>query len=97
MIKRDPQKVWLKTGKEKIKLYKRLIVISGLVVVLFAYALAYLAYTDKPIKSDAIVLFVGPDYEARLKEAHKLIEEGYANTIIIPVQNNSLFPYPSRV
>lgn len=61
------------------------IAILGFVVALFTYAPAYLAYADKPVKSDVIVLFVGPDYEARLKEARKLIEEGYAQHLIVPV------------
>jgi len=68
-------------------LCKYLIVIFVFIIALFTYAPTYLAYTEKPIKSDAIVLFVGPDYGARLKEARKLVAEGYANTIIIPAQN----------
>jgi hypothetical protein len=48
------------------------------------YAPRYLAYADKPVKSDVIVLFVGPDLNARKKEALKLIEEGYARRIIVP-------------
>ena len=61
-----------------------IIAILVFVVALFAYAPAYLTYADKPVKSDVVVLFVGPDYEARLKEARKLVEEGYARYLIVP-------------
>jgi uncharacterized SAM-binding protein YcdF (DUF218 family) len=48
------------------------------------YAPKYLTYADKPVKSDVIVVFVGHDFNARKKEAFKLIEEGYAQTLLIP-------------
>ena len=67
---------------------------------LVLYAHYYLVYTDRPLKSDVIVLLLGPDFEAREKEAHQLITEGYANHLIIPAygkilkatDNGSLFP-----
>jgi hypothetical protein len=48
------------------------------------YAPQYLAYADKPVKSDVVVPFVGNDFNAREKEALKLLEEGYAQHLIIP-------------
>ncbi len=53
---------------------------------LAGYALAYhyLNFSEAPEKSDAVVLFVGPDQDQRLKEAHQLMYEGYADTLIIP-------------
>lgn len=47
------------------------------------YAPGYLAYADKPEKSDIIVIFVGPGVNERLKECYKLIEEGYAENLIV--------------
>nr|WP_319392929.1 ElyC/SanA/YdcF family protein [uncultured Desulfobacter sp.] len=44
----------------------------------------YLNINDKPAVSDAIVLFVGPDYDKRLQEAHQLMKEGYADILIVP-------------
>lgn len=48
------------------------------------YAPKYLAYADAPVRSDAIVLFIGPGFSAREMEAWKLIEEGYAEYLLIP-------------
>ncbi len=60
--------------------------ITILICCLAGYALTYryLNFSEAPEKSDAIVLFVGPDQEQRLKEAHQLMYEGYADTLIIP-------------
>ncbi len=44
----------------------------------------YLNFSEAPEKSDVVVLFVGPDQDQRLKEAHQLKYEGYADTLIIP-------------
>ena len=50
------------------------------------YAPKYLAYADSPVKSDAVVLFVGPGYSAREMEAWRLIKEGYARYLLIPAR-----------
>jgi hypothetical protein len=55
-----------------------------------SYAPHYLAHSDQPNKSDAIVLMVGPDYEAREKEAHDLIEESFADYLLIPAHGTIL-------
>jgi hypothetical protein len=44
----------------------------------------YLNLRTNPIKSDAIVLFIGPGLDKRVKEAHQLMYEGYADTLLIP-------------
>jgi hypothetical protein len=44
----------------------------------------FLVRSDEPTRSDAIVLFVGPDFVPRKQEAVKLIQEGYARFLIIP-------------
>jgi len=55
-----------------------------LLVTLFLYGPAYLTKADKPVKSDAVVVFVGPGNEFRFKEARKLIAEGHARYLIVP-------------
>lgn len=66
--------------------------------VLAFFAPRYLAYADKPVKSDAVVLFVGPNFSAREREheAKRLIKEGYAEYLLIPAigavrKNSSTF------
>ena len=54
------------------------------VVAAIWYAPHYLAYADKPAKADVVVLIIGYDYNARKKEAIKLIEDGYAQHLVIP-------------
>ncbi len=48
------------------------------------WGVAYLGYCDSPQKADLIVLFLGPEREDRKKEAFKLIEDGYAETVFVP-------------
>ena len=60
-----------------------------LVLVLLAgtsiyYAPCLLAYADKPVKADAIILFWVPSLAAREKEANLLLNEGYAKFLIVP-------------
>ncbi|NWH03712.1 YdcF family protein [Desulfobacter latus] len=50
----------------------------------YVWTYQYLNFSEPPEKSDAVVLFVGPEQEQRLKEAHQLMHEGYADTLIIP-------------
>jgi hypothetical protein len=47
----------------------------------------YLMYSDKPAGSDAVVLFVGPGFEDRQKEACQLIAEYRPNFLIVPAYN----------
>ena len=44
----------------------------------------FLAFSDQPVKSDAVVLFLGDERGTREKEANQLILEGYADFLIIP-------------
>jgi len=65
-----------------------------LVVILFAllaltlagasYAPRFLAYSDVPVKSDAVILFVGENFKDRKTEAFRLLKEGYARVLIVP-------------
>ncbi len=55
-----------------------------LIINIIIYAPYYLLYSSGYRKADAIVLFLGPDFTARQKEAYKLINEGKADFLIIP-------------
>ncbi len=65
--------------------------ISNLII----YAPHYLPYSSDYRKSDAIILFLGPDFTARQKEAYKIIEEGNADYLIIPAYNK-IYKIPDK-
>jgi uncharacterized SAM-binding protein YcdF (DUF218 family) len=67
-----------------------LMAILLMMTLLVIFAPRYLAYSDVPRKSDAIVLFIGPGNEERLNEARQLIRDGYANYLIIPLYGEVL-------
>lgn len=48
------------------------------------FAPRFLAYSDKPVKSDAIILFSGQELQARLMEAMQLIKEGFSDYLFVP-------------
>jgi len=52
------------------------------------YASQFFTCADEPVKSDAIILFDGPNFMAREKEAHRLLDEGYARFLIVPAFQN---------
>jgi hypothetical protein len=56
------------------------LLIGGIIV----YAPHFLLYSSSYQKADAIILFLGPDFTARQKEAYKIIDEGMADYLIIP-------------
>jgi hypothetical protein len=56
----------------------------ALIVGAVAYAPYYLVRTDKPVKSDVIVLLVGSKFTPRKEEVFRLIEEGHAQRLVIP-------------
>jgi uncharacterized SAM-binding protein YcdF (DUF218 family) len=45
---------------------------------------SFLIVSDKPVKSDAVVLFLGGEKGTREKEARQLMQEGFAEYLIIP-------------
>jgi hypothetical protein len=61
-----------------------IIILCALVVGAVAYAPYYLVRTDKPVKSDVIVLLVGSKFTPRKEEVFKLIGDGYTRRLIIP-------------
>jgi len=72
--------------------------VAFVVLVVTAMYLApyYLVFSQKPEKSDAIILLVGPNDEARRREAGQLIREGYAEYLVIPSLNRVLRALPDR-
>lgn len=67
-----------------MKRFILLLIILALIVAAIAYSPYYLARTDKPVKSDVIVLLLGSNFTLRKEKTFKLIEEGYARHLIIP-------------
>jgi uncharacterized SAM-binding protein YcdF (DUF218 family) len=70
-------------SKKKILTYLLLVFLAILFVALY-YGPRYLTYADKPLRSDALVLFVGLDNKARQEDANRLMSEGYARYLFIP-------------
>jgi uncharacterized SAM-binding protein YcdF (DUF218 family) len=71
-----------------VKKSKRRLLILLLIILLIVFAAVtaprYLQYSSSYSKTDAIILFLGPDFSARQKEAYKIIDEGKADYLIIP-------------
>jgi hypothetical protein len=64
---------------------KLLIILFLLIAILGVYAAPrFLRYADKPVRSDVVILFVGPGLEDRLLEARQLVRDGFADALIIP-------------
>jgi hypothetical protein len=70
--------------KKRFLFWLLIVLLIGNAVV---YAPRYLLYSSDYRKADAIVLFLGPDFTARQKEAYKIIHEGMADYLIIPAYN----------
>jgi uncharacterized SAM-binding protein YcdF (DUF218 family) len=71
---------------------KRLFVLILVILSLLGLILSapdYLLYSSPYRKSDAIVLLLGPDFNARQKEAYDLISNGMADYLIIPAYNKT--------
>jgi hypothetical protein len=59
-------------------------IILAFIIAGIFYAPYYLVRTDKPAKSDVIVLLIGSKFTPRKEEVFRLIEDGYARQLIIP-------------
>jgi hypothetical protein len=71
---------------------KRLLVLILVIMSLLGlilYAPHYLLYSSQYKKADAIVLLLGPDFNARQKEAYDLLSDGMADYLIIPAYNKT--------
>lgn len=72
------------SSKNKKLICFSILLVLGIFFVVLYYAPRYLTYADKPLRSDAIVLFVGPDNKSRQEDANRLMAEGYARYLFIP-------------
>ncbi len=70
--------------KRKILIYFLVLLLLAIFFVALNYGPRYLTYADEPLRSDAVVLFVGPDNKARQEDANRLMSEGYARYLFIP-------------
>lgn len=69
----------------KVKHRLRLLFLIFLLVAIIAVSSpVFLTYSSDFKKTEAIVLFLGPDFSARQKEAYRLINAGMADYLIIP-------------
>jgi len=57
-----------------------LVLLGGFIL----YAPRFLLYSSKYEKADSIILLLGPDFNARKKEAYRLMNEEMADYLIIP-------------
>ena len=71
---------------------KRLFVLILVILSLLGLILSaphFLLYSSPFKKADAIVLLLGPDFNARQKEAYDLISDEMADYLIIPAYNKT--------
>jgi hypothetical protein len=73
-----------------------LVFFAALVIAALYLAPYYLVLSQKPEKSDAIILLVGANDEARRKEAGQLMREGYADYLVVPALNRVVRALPDR-
>jgi len=66
------------------------LVLAIILILAFAvfFAPKYLVYSDSPVKTDAVVLFIGTDVVSRQNAAVKLIHAGYADYLIVPAYDH---------
>jgi uncharacterized SAM-binding protein YcdF (DUF218 family) len=69
---------------KKILTYFLVLLLLAIIFTAVYYGPRYLSYADSPLRSDALVLFVGPDNKARQEDANRLMSEGYARYLFIP-------------
>lgn len=66
---------------------KNLLILLLIILVMssiITYAPRFLLYSSGYQKTDAIILFLGPDFTARQREAYKIINESMTDYLIIP-------------
>jgi len=71
---------------------KRLFILILVILSLLGLILSapnYLLYSSPYRKADAIIILLGPDFNARQKEAYNLISDGMADYLIIPAYNKT--------
>ncbi|MGD0169290.1 MAG: hypothetical protein ABSE54_06180, partial [Smithella sp.] len=75
----------IKRNKGLVILFFILVILAGLIL----YSPRFLLYSSEYKKADAIILFLGPDFKARQKEAYGLLSEGMADYLIIPAYHKT--------
>lgn len=60
------------------------VISAALLPIVILFGPGYLTRADRPVRAEAVVVFVGPGDEYRFKEARTLIAEGYARYLIVP-------------
>lgn len=75
----------IKFNRGAVFLLLTVAVLAGFVL----YAPQFLLYSSSYEKADSIILLLGPDFNARKKEANKLIDEGMADYLIVPAHNKT--------
>jgi len=68
-------------NKKLLAIVLLLLLATGIAV---SSAPRFLLYADRPVRTDAIVVFEGSDILARKKEAYQLRDEGYAGVLLVP-------------
>ncbi len=71
-------------NKQKRSLVRYFFIAAVAGIAIYTIAFNYLHRVDEPVKSDVVVVFIGPTYEERLKEGYQLLKDGYATNLIIP-------------
>ena len=81
-----PQDIIVSINRERLLVLILIILsLSGLIL----SAPDYLLYSSPYKKADAIVVLLGPDFNARQKEVYDLISKGMADYLIIPAHNKT--------
>lgn len=70
--------------KKRLRL---LLLVFFLVAIIIILAPVFLTYSSDYKKTEAIILFLGPDFSARQKEAYRLINAGMADYLIVPAHH----------
>jgi hypothetical protein len=75
----------IKSNKCLVILILILVILGGFIL----YSPRFLLYSSQYKKANAIILFLGPDFKARQKEAYRLINDGMADYLIIPAYHKA--------
>ena len=70
--------------------------LAGLAAV-YLGAAAFLTCREPAAPADAVVLFIGPEYAERRKEARQLVEKGYADILLVPALRSALVMADGRL
>jgi DUF218 domain len=75
----------IKSNKCLVILILILMILGGFIL----YSPRFLLYSSQYKKANAIILFLGPDFKARQKEAYRLINDGMTDYLIIPAYHKA--------